>query len=194
MPRRQPKPSRAVPSVKPPGHPAELRRALTRRKKAELVDVLMELAEADRGVLRRLTARFDVAATADETGRRDAPGDRRRDHVRQAGHQRIRSARAALDARVRRTRAGTALVRPGVLDPPRTDSVRRLTCALRVQNDALGNPRGGVPCESTSRVDTIGSPQLDTRSVASRRGPSSAANPLPASARGSQPQCRALVR
>jgi hypothetical protein len=39
---------------------------LTKRKNSELVDVLIELAEADRGVLRRLTARFDVAATADE--------------------------------------------------------------------------------------------------------------------------------
>jgi hypothetical protein len=66
MPRRQPKPRRPVPSVKPPGPAAELRRALARRKKAELVDVLMELAEADRAVLRRLTARFDVAATSDE--------------------------------------------------------------------------------------------------------------------------------
>src|SRR5262249_53122471 len=37
-----------------------------RRKKAELVDVLMELAEADRGVLRQLTARFDVATSPDE--------------------------------------------------------------------------------------------------------------------------------
>jgi hypothetical protein len=43
-----------------------LRRALTKRKKSELVDILVELAEADRGVLRWLTARFDVAATADE--------------------------------------------------------------------------------------------------------------------------------
>jgi hypothetical protein len=66
MPRRQPEPRRPVPSVKPPGPAAELRRALTRRKRAELVDVLMELAEADRAVLRRLTARFDVAATSDE--------------------------------------------------------------------------------------------------------------------------------
>jgi hypothetical protein len=52
--------------VKPHGPAAELRRALVRRKKAELVDVLMELAEADRAVLRRLTARLDVAATTDE--------------------------------------------------------------------------------------------------------------------------------
>jgi hypothetical protein len=52
--------------VKPPGPVAELRRALARRKKAELVDVLMELAEADRAVLRRLTTRFDVAATTDD--------------------------------------------------------------------------------------------------------------------------------
>jgi hypothetical protein len=52
--------------VKPPGPTAELRRTLTKRKKSELVDVLMDLAEGDRGVLRRLTARFDVAATPDE--------------------------------------------------------------------------------------------------------------------------------
>jgi hypothetical protein len=66
MPKRQPKPRRAVPSRKPPGPTAELRQALARRKKAELVDVLMELAEADRGILRRLTARFDVATAPDE--------------------------------------------------------------------------------------------------------------------------------
>jgi hypothetical protein len=66
MPKRQPEPRRAVPSRKQPGPTAELRAALTRRKKAELVDILMELAEADRGVLRQLTARFDVAATPDE--------------------------------------------------------------------------------------------------------------------------------
>jgi hypothetical protein len=66
MPRRQSKPQSAVPSRKPPGPTAELRAALTRRKKAELVDALMELAEADRGILRQLTARFDVAATPDE--------------------------------------------------------------------------------------------------------------------------------
>ena len=36
-----------------------------RRSKAELVDVLLELAQADRAVLRQLTARFEVAAIAD---------------------------------------------------------------------------------------------------------------------------------
>jgi hypothetical protein len=66
MPKRQPKPSRAVPSRKPPGPTAELRAALTRRKKAELVDVLVELAQADRGLLRLLTARFDVATAPDD--------------------------------------------------------------------------------------------------------------------------------
>jgi hypothetical protein len=45
---------------------AQLRRALSRRRKADLVDTLLELAQADRGVLRRLTARFDVAAAPDE--------------------------------------------------------------------------------------------------------------------------------
>src|SRR3954468_20155677 len=66
MPKRQPKPKRAVPSRKPPGPTVELHQALARRKKAELVDVLMELAEADRGVLRQLTARFDVASAPDD--------------------------------------------------------------------------------------------------------------------------------
>jgi hypothetical protein len=61
MPKRQPKPKRAVPSQKQPGPAAGLRQALTRRKKTELVEILVELAEADRGVLRRLTARFEVA-------------------------------------------------------------------------------------------------------------------------------------
>src|SRR3954469_1788590 len=65
MPKRQPKPKKQVPSRKQAGPTAALRQALTRRKKAELVDVLVELAEADRGVLRQLTARFD-GATAPE--------------------------------------------------------------------------------------------------------------------------------
>jgi hypothetical protein len=66
MPRRQPEPKRTVPSRKRPGPTAELRQALTRRKKAVLVDVLMELAQADRGVLRQLAARFDVATAPDD--------------------------------------------------------------------------------------------------------------------------------
>jgi hypothetical protein len=66
MPKRQPKPKKPVPSRKQPGPTAALRLALTRRKKAELVDVLVELAEADRGVLRQLTARFAVAAAPEE--------------------------------------------------------------------------------------------------------------------------------
>src|SRR4051794_3554809 len=66
MAKRQPKPQRPVPSRKPPEPMAALRRALARRKKAELVDVLVELAEADRAILRQLTARFDVATAPDE--------------------------------------------------------------------------------------------------------------------------------
>ena len=63
MPRRRKK---AVPVGKRPAPTAELRRALLRHSKAELVDVLLELAQADRAVLRQLTARFDVAAAPDE--------------------------------------------------------------------------------------------------------------------------------
>src|ERR1035437_6790642 len=59
-------PKKTVPSRKQPEPTTELRQALTRRKKAELVDVLLELAQADRGVLRQLTARFDVVASPDE--------------------------------------------------------------------------------------------------------------------------------
>jgi hypothetical protein len=60
------KPKKVAPTGKRPEPMARLRRALSRRKKAELVDALLELAQADRRVLRQLTARFDVAAAPDE--------------------------------------------------------------------------------------------------------------------------------
>ena len=59
----QPKPKRLAPIPKQPGPMTELRQALTRRTKSELVDALIELAQADRKVLRQLIARFDVATT-----------------------------------------------------------------------------------------------------------------------------------
>lgn len=59
-------PKRLVPIPKQPGAMTELRRALTRRKKSELVDALIELAQDDRGVLRQLNARFDVGASPEE--------------------------------------------------------------------------------------------------------------------------------
>src|SRR5215470_15496219 len=61
----QRKPKKAVPASKRPESMAQLRRALSGRKKAELVDTLLELAQADRGVLRQLSARFAVAAAPD---------------------------------------------------------------------------------------------------------------------------------
>jgi hypothetical protein len=61
-----PKPKKPAPAGERSGSSTELRRALSKRKKSELVDVLIELAQADRGVLRQLTARFDVATTPDE--------------------------------------------------------------------------------------------------------------------------------
>src|SRR5271170_1490599 len=64
MPRRKPK--KAIPARKRPESTAALRQALARRKKAELVAALQELAQADRKVLRQLTARFDVAAAPEE--------------------------------------------------------------------------------------------------------------------------------
>jgi hypothetical protein len=75
MPKRKPK--KPVPTNKQPASLAELRQSLARQKKAELVHVLLELAQEDRGVLRRLTARFDVAAPPDElaTATRQAIAD-----------------------------------------------------------------------------------------------------------------------
>lgn len=58
---KKPAPARTAPESA-----AQLRQALARRQKAELIDVLMELAQTDRGVLRQLTGRFDVAAATDE--------------------------------------------------------------------------------------------------------------------------------
>ena len=60
------KPKKVAPAGKRPESMAPLRQALSRRKKAELVDTLLGLAQADRGVLRQLTARFDVAAAPDD--------------------------------------------------------------------------------------------------------------------------------
>jgi uncharacterized Zn finger protein len=45
---------------------AVLRHALTSRSKAELVNVLLELAQADSGVLRQITARFNAADAPDK--------------------------------------------------------------------------------------------------------------------------------
>ena len=59
-------PKKLLPIPRQPGAATELRQALIKRKKSELVDVLMELAQADRGVLRQLNARFDLAASPDE--------------------------------------------------------------------------------------------------------------------------------
>jgi hypothetical protein len=71
------KPKKAASARKRPESTAKLRQALTRRTKAELVDVLVDLAQADRGVLRQLTARFDVAVAPDElvAGTRQAIAD-----------------------------------------------------------------------------------------------------------------------
>ena len=60
------KSKQAISPKKSADNTAGLRKALNARSKAELVDVLLELAQADRGVLRQLTARFDVAAAPKE--------------------------------------------------------------------------------------------------------------------------------
>jgi hypothetical protein len=51
---------------KPADTTAGLRKALNARSKADLVSVLLELAQADRRVLRQLTVQFDVAAAPKE--------------------------------------------------------------------------------------------------------------------------------
>src|SRR5262245_38053222 len=55
------------PSASQRPEPAEtLRQALARQRKVDLVDLLLELAQADRTILRQLTARLDMAAAPDE--------------------------------------------------------------------------------------------------------------------------------
>jgi uncharacterized Zn finger protein len=60
------KSKKAASPKKPADTTAGLRKALNARSKPELVNVLLELAQADRGVLRQLTARFDVVAAPKE--------------------------------------------------------------------------------------------------------------------------------
>lgn len=62
MPRRAPK--KIAPVRKQSDPIAELGKVLVKHSKAELVSVLVELARDDRGVLRQLTARFEVPSTA----------------------------------------------------------------------------------------------------------------------------------
>lgn len=75
--------------------------ALDLRKEAEWVEVLMELAEAERGGLWQLTARFDVATTPEEliTTTRQAIVDvadfDERQINRDRGHDRQRKPRPA---------------------------------------------------------------------------------------------------
>jgi hypothetical protein len=57
---------KSAPARKQAKSTAALRQALSKRTKAELVTVLLELAQADRGILRQLTSRFGVVAAADE--------------------------------------------------------------------------------------------------------------------------------
>lgn len=59
--------SKKATSPRKPADPtAGLRKALNARSKADLVSVLLELAQDDRSVFRQLTARFDVAAAPKE--------------------------------------------------------------------------------------------------------------------------------
>jgi uncharacterized Zn finger protein len=60
------KPKKIVPVATRTNAEAALRQALAGRKKAELVDLLVELAQADRGILRQLNAQFDLGTTPEE--------------------------------------------------------------------------------------------------------------------------------
>ncbi len=55
------RPKKAGPADSPTDSMAGLGKALAKRSKKELLDVLLELAREDRRVLRRLTAQFEVA-------------------------------------------------------------------------------------------------------------------------------------
>jgi hypothetical protein len=60
------KPKTAAPRGKRTHPTGDLRQALAQRNKADLVDVLLELAQADRGIFRQLSARFDVVSAPNE--------------------------------------------------------------------------------------------------------------------------------
>jgi hypothetical protein len=64
MPRRKPK--KPAVATKRVDAARGLRQALAKREKAELVAMLLELAQADRGIRRQLTTRFDVATAPEE--------------------------------------------------------------------------------------------------------------------------------
>ena len=53
-------------AVKPTGSVAGLRKALTRRRRDELVAIVMELASNDRRILGQLTSRFEVSTPPEE--------------------------------------------------------------------------------------------------------------------------------
>jgi uncharacterized Zn finger protein len=57
---------KSAPARKQAKSTAALRQALSKRTKGELVTVLLELAQTDRGILRQLTSRFGVVAAPDE--------------------------------------------------------------------------------------------------------------------------------
>ena len=60
------KAKKAAPAAKRMRPASTLHQALARRSKDELIAVVLELAQTDRGILRQLTARFDVAGSPDE--------------------------------------------------------------------------------------------------------------------------------
>jgi hypothetical protein len=114
-----------------------LRKALTKRTKTELIDVLMEIAAEDRGIIRRLAARFELEAPPQElvVARRQAIADATHFDERDINrnfHYDLRSLRggkAELDpldpARAAATGHGTV---PGVnagRKPPSRDERRR---------------------------------------------------------------------
>jgi hypothetical protein len=66
MPKPKREPKRLAPIPKQPEPLTDLRRALSRNKKSALVDMLIELAQADRGVLRQLSTRFEEVTTPEE--------------------------------------------------------------------------------------------------------------------------------
>ena len=60
------KSKKTAPAKKPADAAQGLRQALAKRGKAELVELLLELAQADGGIQRQLIARFDVAPAPTE--------------------------------------------------------------------------------------------------------------------------------
>ena len=81
MPKRVQRSKKTVPVPKTKATTERLKAALAKRKKSELIDVIVGIASADRGILRQLESRFGVEAPPNELIDANARGDCQRNRL-----------------------------------------------------------------------------------------------------------------